>query len=50
MTVLVPTEVIPIWYIEKWKKENACEESPLYYFLDKLVEDYRIEEKEKDNT
>lgn len=23
MTVPIPTEVIPVWYIEKWKKENA---------------------------
>ena len=23
MIVPIPTEVIPVWYIEKWKKENV---------------------------
>lgn len=44
MTVSVPTEVIPIWFIEKWKKENAASGSALDYFLNTMIKDWHIEE------
>lgn len=44
MIVPVPTEVIPIWFIEKWKKENAASGSPLDHFLNTMVKDWHIEE------
>lgn len=45
MIVQVPTEVIPVWYVEKWTKENAENNSPLEHFLKQLIKDWRIEEK-----
>ena len=44
MVVPVPTEVIPVWYIEKWKKEKAEDGSALSHFLEQLIKDYRAEE------
>lgn len=44
MIVPVPTDVIPVWYIEKWKKENAEEGSALDHFLEQLIKDWHIEE------
>ena len=44
MVVPIPTEVIPIWYIEKWKRENADNGSALERFLEQLIKDWCIEE------
>lgn len=44
MIVQVPTEVIPIWFIEKWQKEEAAPGSPLSAFLKKMIDDWRLEE------
>lgn len=46
MIVPVPTEVIPVWFIEKWKKENAKSGSPLEFFIERLIKDWNIEEVE----
>ena len=40
MIVSVPTEVIPVWFVEKWKKENAEEGSPLCYWIDQMIEEW----------
>ena len=44
MIVPVPTEVIPVWFIEKWKKENAESGSPLAFFLERLIKYWTLEE------
>lgn len=44
MIVQVPTEVIPVWFIEKWGKENAESGSALDYFLKTMIKDWRVEE------
>lgn len=40
----VSTEVIPVWYIKKWKKENAEPSSSLDFFIEQLIKDWHIEE------
>ncbi len=45
MFVPIPTEVIPVWFIEKWEKENAESGSALEYFINQLMKDWRVEEK-----
>ena len=44
MIAQVPTEVIPVWFIEKWSKENAESGSSLDHFLNAMIEDWRVEE------
>ncbi len=44
MVTLIPTEVIPIWYIKKWKRENADNGSALDHFLEQLIKDWHSEE------
>ena len=44
MIAQVPTEVIPIWFIEKWDKENAESGSALDHFLKTMIKDWRMEE------
>lgn len=44
MIVQIPTEVIPVWYVEKWKKENAENGSVLEHFIEQLIKDWHIEE------
>ena len=44
MTVDVPTKIIPIWFIEKWKKENAEPDSALDVFIDRMINDWEMEE------
>lgn len=46
MIVPIPTEVIPVWYIEKWKKKYAENGSVLEHFINQLIKDWRVEEKE----
>jgi len=44
MIVNAPTEVIPVWYIEKWVKENAEPNSALEHFIKTMLKDWRAEE------
>lgn len=44
MTVNVPTKIIPIWFIERWKKENAESGSPLDVFIERMIKDWELEE------
>lgn len=44
MVVPIPTEVIPVWYIEKWKKENAENGSALEFYIEQLIKDWHAEE------
>lgn len=44
MIAQIPTEVIPIWFIEKWCKENAESGSALDHFLKTMIKDWRVEE------
>ena len=40
MIVSVPTEVIPVWFVEKWKTENCEEGSPLCYWIDQIIDEW----------
>lgn len=44
MIVNVPTKVIPIWFIEKWKKEEAEKDSPLDFYIEQLIKSWENEE------
>ena len=44
MVVAVPTEIIPIWFIERWKKENAEPGSALDVYLTQMIKDWKLEE------
>lgn len=44
MVVPINTEVIPLWYIEKWEKENAEDGSSLDHYIKQLIKDWRAEE------
>lgn len=44
MIVDVPTKIIPIWFVEKWKKENAEPGSPLDVFIERMMKDWEQEE------
>lgn len=44
MIVPIPTDVIPVWYIEKWKKENAEDDSALDHYIKQLIKDWHGEE------
>ncbi len=44
MIVDVPTKIIPVWFIEKWKKENAEPDSALDKFIDTMIRDWGMEE------
>ena len=44
MIVQAPTEVIPVWFIEKWRKENAEPNSALDHYVDLLLRDWKAEE------
>ena len=44
MIVAVPTKVIPIWFIDRWKKENAEAGSPLDVFIEQMIKDWELEE------
>lgn len=50
MIVPVPTEVIPLWYIDKWIKENAELDSPLDVFIKRLIKDWKLEEISQRNS
>lgn len=44
MIVAVPTKVIPVWFIEKWKKENAKPGSALDLFINQMIKEWEVEE------
>ena len=44
MIVDIPTKIIPIWFIEKWKEENAEPGSPLDEFIKRMIIDWELEE------
>jgi hypothetical protein len=44
MIVDVPTKVIPIWFIDRWKKENAEVGSSLDVFIERMIKDWELEE------
>lgn len=44
MIVDVPTKIIPIWFVEKWKKENAEPGSALDVFIERMMKDWELEE------
>lgn len=44
MIVAVPTEIIPIWFIERWKKENAEPGSALDAYITQMLKDWQHEE------
>ena len=44
MIVNVPTKIIPVWFIERWAKENAEPDSPLDMFIKQMLKDWELEE------
>lgn len=44
MRIDVPTEIIPLWFIEKWTKENAEPNSALDAFIKAMIHDWEVEE------
>lgn len=44
MIINVPTKIIPIWFIERWKKENAEPGSALDIFITQMIKDWELEE------
>jgi hypothetical protein len=50
MIVDVPTEIIPIWFIERWKKENADAGSALDVFIERMIRDWQLEEVRQSKT
>ena len=44
MVVQIPTEVIPIWYIEKWVRETADKNSALQHWIKTMISDWKSEE------
>lgn len=51
MKATTEVEVIPIWFIKKWTKENCKEGSALSVFIEAMLKDWKIweiEEKHND--
>ena len=47
MKATTEVEVIPIWFIEKWTKENCHDNSALAFWIEKLLKEWwKLEEKE----
>lgn len=44
MIVDIPTKIVPIWFIERWVKENAEPDSPLDVFIKTMLKDLELEE------
>ena len=44
MLVQVPTEVIPVWFIKEWVKDNAEYGSALDTFIKTMLHDWELEE------
>ncbi len=49
MRATIDVEVIPIWFIEKWKKENCENNSALEFWIEKLLKEWKLEEKQNEN-
>jgi len=41
MIANVPNEVIPVWFIEKWMRENCQDGSILGYWMNRLLQDWK---------
>lgn len=44
MMAQIETEVIPVWFIERWLKENAEEGSALDYFVKQMLHEWKVED------
>ena len=44
MIVDVPTEIIPLWFIKKWTKENAEPNSALDTYIKAMIHEWEVEE------
>ena len=44
MRIDVPTEIIPLWFVEKWTKENAEPNSALDALIKAMIHDWEVEE------
>ena len=44
MKAEVITEVIPVWFIEKWLRENAEVGSALDFFVRDMLKEWKLEE------
>ena len=49
MKTTTEDDVIPVWFIKKWAKENCEEGSALSFFIETMLKDWKIEEKQNDN-
>ena len=49
MKALIETEVIPVWFIEKWLKENAEPNSALDVFVRQMQKEWKLEEIRQNN-
>ena len=45
MIAKVNVKVVPVWFIEKWTKENAQEGSALDFWCKQMLKDWELEEK-----
>ena len=48
MKATTEVEVIPVWFIQKWTKENCDKGSALSFFIETMLKDWKIEEKQND--
>lgn len=40
----VQTRIIPIWFVEKWKKKNAEPGSELDVLIERMIKAWKLEE------
>ena len=45
MTVNVPTDVIPVWFIEWWLEKNTEPNSNVEHWIRQLLKDWRKKDK-----
>ena len=50
MKATTEVEVVPVWFINKWKKENSEEGSVLSIFIEQMLKDWKIEEKQNEHS
>lgn len=50
MKATTEVEVIPIWFIKKWKKENCQDNSPLEFWIEQLLKEWKLEEKQNESN
>ncbi len=48
MKAMTEVDVVPIWFIKKWTKENCDEGSSLSLFIETMLKDWKIEEIQND--